>query len=160
MLSREVLEKAMTMEEETRDYYLRAKEQSTQYTVKQFLGLIALEEEAHVEEVRKLFEKLEGRRDWGEIRPVLTSQRPFAEILEDFKGERPPEVDAAEKEGEVLEKAIAMEEAGERFYRELGASLTGEGERAFFFTLADQEKKHQETFANLYRWLRDPHDMW
>ena len=44
MLSQEALKKAVAMEEETRDYYLRAKELSAQYTVKQFLGLIALEQ--------------------------------------------------------------------------------------------------------------------
>ncbi|NOZ64335.1 MAG: ferritin family protein [Caldiserica bacterium] len=50
---------------------------------------------------------------------------------------------------EVLQFAVGMEEAGEKFYRQLSSNFKEETLQNVFNFLAEEECKHREVFANM-----------
>lgn len=51
--------------------------------------------------------------------------------------------------GEVFQFAVKIEENGERFYRTFADKLKGDREKQLFGFLADEEKKHKDTFNTM-----------
>ncbi|MEA1993735.1 MAG: ferritin family protein [Euryarchaeota archaeon] len=125
MIDKEILGTAVQSELDSKEIYKNMALKTENYVLKDKMNFLAGEEEKHKELLEMLFEKLYPDEE------IPTPEKSLVPKID---------VDASELP-ELLEKAMEMEKAEERFYTDL-AEKTEERERDLLLYLAEIEKGH------------------
>ena len=145
-----VLDDAISLEERARAYYEEAQHRVTDPSAKKILDLLAEEEKGHATALAEM--KSGGH---GALEESLLPKQVLG-LVEGAvkKGQNAISTDASMKE--ILQKAMEIEQATQRFYEESAASADDDRVKELFTTLAMQELGHYLIVSSLSEFFDRP----
>jgi len=144
-----VFEFALEFEKEGEQYYRQLAEQVDQAGLKAVLNGLADDEVKHYQVMQQIANSEPLRL---ESTPVLGQAKQVFQEIKDSGGE----VAAGIAPVEMLEKALALEEKSEAYYREKVSELESEDQKQIFEMIADQEAAHARLVENMVAFAKQP----
>jgi rubrerythrin len=140
---------AIKMEEQARMNFEQLAAATTIPELKNLFTLLAAAEEEHHEALIRIKRRAgsQGARFSAlqeaacTFRPLLTKRELVAELKLD---------------PDAYKHVVKQEEEGIRFYEELAAQATDEGDREVLLKIADGERKHLNIVENIYSFVESP----
>ncbi len=145
-----ILDDAIGLEERARMYYAGAAERVTDPSGKKILTLLMNEEKRHAEILAKMK---------GGSRGELVDSSLLREVRGLVEGAVKEGKDAISSDGslrEILQKAMEIEQATRRFYKEKAASVDDDKVKDLFSKLARQEASHYLLVSGLAEYFDRP----
>jgi len=152
----QALKKALQMEIEGKEFYLRSGQQSSNPLAKKlFLNLVE-QENLHIKKIKEIYQEIEKRAGWPENETIFKHEKSlrsvFKEVIESM--DREPEVSSSEIE--ALQTAMNMEDNSYSFYNSRAEEATSSAEKSFYQALKAEERGHYLTLSDSYEYLIDP----
>jgi rubrerythrin len=153
--AKKILEFAMRMELEARDFYLDSREKVVQEETKQLVANLAEWEKGHYDYLLKQKESIEQNDGWDTEAPLPVEEATASEIISSKKSGTQAEPPIGELTGDmgVLRMAMAIETDFRNFYKNAAKSVDDEKGRKILDMLAEWEGGHQEMINEQYRAL-------
>ena len=147
--ARDVLKSAILLERRGKAFYATVAEQTSVQAVKDFFGMMADEEEKHVQ---VLSDQYRSHQAGGAFTPPATDEHPSGAFVSEVLTERlKREVSAADFEAAAIAAAMSMEKNAIRVYSERAEGASDPGEKALYRWLADWEAEHLDFLAKVDR---------
>ena len=150
----DILEFAMQMELDGKEFYLRGAESTKEPNLKKVFEMLAEEEERHYRFFQKLQKgdaSAEGELDPGGSDTMGESKTLFKQLAD--KGATTLVGSDARS---LWQKAREIEEKSERLYREKADEESDEAKKKLLNRIADEEQNHIYLVDNVLVYLRDP----
>jgi len=152
----QVLELALKMEKEGREFYLKAGQKSQDQLGQKLFRALADAELEHMEKIKKIHAALIGAARWPEGETSFVKGKlprtAFAEALDNL-GRL---VKATSDDLEALRMGMDLENKGLLFYLDRSGQATASGERQFYQALVAEERGHYLLLFDSYEYLTDP----
>ncbi|MBW2368866.1 MAG: ferritin family protein [Deltaproteobacteria bacterium] len=144
-----ILKAAILLERRGKAFYKRVADQAQLPEVKEFFQIMADEEDKHIEILSDQFKSLrkDNRLTSGDYDNTAL-EKDTAGILSKELMEK---ISAADFEAAAVSAAMAMEQKAIRLYSERADSTDDSEEKALYSWLADWEKSHLATLAEIDR---------
>jgi rubrerythrin len=153
-----VLQKALAMEDEGRNYYLAAAERITFHLGRRTFEALAADEAIHKSRIIAIHDLLATGGAWGdgEVPAAAATAGPslFAEAMGKVKALKPETGDI-----EALDRALDLEKASWTYYDGLAKESTGSA-TLFFRKLADEENIHFRLVEETLTFLKQSWEEW
>lgn len=143
----DILKSAILLERRGKAFYAKVAEQTSSQAVREFFGLMADEEERHVQVLSEQYRAHQGTGAFAPHRTGAESPETFASAVLTERLKR--EIAAAGFEAAAVAAALTMERDALRFYAQRAASAPDPEERALYQWLADWEAGHLDFLARL-----------
>ncbi len=154
--TRGVLETAIQMEIDGKEFYMKASQASNNELGKKLLVKLAEEEDIHRKVFEDIYENISKEKGWpsNEFRPDGGKglRTIFSEAIEGMESD----VKAMPTELDAVKTAMDMENKTYDFYRSRIGKANYEAEKKFYETLAIQEEEHHKVLLDYYEFLKDP----
>jgi rubrerythrin len=149
----DILKNAILMEKRGQAFYTKIAEETASDAVKQFFGMMAAEEEKHVNILSNQFKTYRETQTFapGDYDDTHTGNIAAEILTEDVKAQ----ISASEFEAAAISAAMAMERNAVRLYSERVASSADPDEKALYRWLAEWEHQHLEFLAEIDRQLTE-----
>jgi len=148
------LQIAIQMEIEGKEYYLKASRESSHQAGKKLLQSLAGEEDVHRQKFEQIYRAIQAQKAW----PVTDFQpdggKRLRTILTRAAGETGTKAPATELD--AVQTAMTMENKTYDYYQRQGENATYDAERAFYHTIASEEREHYLILLDYYEHLKDP----
>jgi len=152
----EILQQAIRMEEDGREFYLKAAEQSRDPLASDLFRTLAEEEIGHQLAVRSIYDELQAGNDWPE-RNVPAVHAGKAESIFSAAMKNPQKLPGTSASDlEAVRTALDMEERSFRLYRDRSEEASTPGEVQFYQALAAEERGHISSLRDTEEYLTDP----
>ena len=152
----EVLQFAIQMEIDGKEYYEKASAESNTQVGKDLFEWLAGEEDKHRQRFEQLFEDIKGKKGWPDknIQPETGHKIKtlFSEALQ--KTGRTVKAEASELE--LIDKAVEMENKTYDFYKNMGKGASYDAEKKYYESLAAEERGHYLLLTDYREYLIDP----
>ncbi|MFP4482240.1 MAG: ferritin family protein [Thermovirgaceae bacterium] len=147
-----ILEFAMKMELEARDFYLDSLEKVVQEETKQLVANLAEWEKGHYDYLLKQKESLEQNQSWDRAAELPVEEAAGAEIISSKKAGTQAEPPIGELTGDmgVLRMAMSIETDFSNFYKNAAKSVDDSEGREILEMLAEWEGGHQKMINEQY----------
>jgi len=150
----EILQNAIKMEKDGREFYLKSAQDSESSLAKNLFEVLAKEEIIHQEVISEIYEALKSGNQWPDARitPVHSenSENIFSAALKDPKQQK-----AASDDLEAVGIALKMEEKSFKLYSERAKESNNPAEAKFYQALAHEEQKHIISLRDTEEYLTD-----
>ena len=151
----EILQSAMNMEKDGREFYLKAAQDSKSSLPQNLFEVLAKEEIVHQEVISEIYEALKSGNQWPDVRitPVHSknAENIFSAALKD-----PQHQKAASDDLEAVGIALKMEEKSFKLYNRRAKESDNPSEAEFYQALAHEEQKHIASLHDTEEYLTDP----
>ncbi len=151
----EILQSAINMEKDGREFYLKAAQDSKSSLAKNLFEVLAKEEIIHQEVISEIYEALKSGNQWPDARitPVHSenAENIFSAAIKD-----PQQQKAASDDLEAVGIALKMEEKAFKLYSGRAKESTYPAETEFYQALAHEEQKHITSLRDTEEYLIDP----
>ncbi len=151
----EILQSAMNMEKDGREFYLKAAQDSKSSLAKNLFEVLAKEELVHQEVISEIYESLKAGNEWPDVQITRVhsenAENIFSAALKD-----PQQQKAASDDLEAVNIALEMEENSFKLYSERAKESDNPAEAKFYQALAHEEQKHVVSLRNTEEYLTDP----
>ncbi len=151
----EILQSAMNMEKDGREFYLKAAQNSQSDVARNLFEVLAKEEIVHQEVISEIYEALKSGNQWPDVRitPVHSenTENIFSAALKD-----PHQRKAASDDLEAVGIALQMEEKAFKLYSGRAKESAYPAEEEFYHALAHEEQKHILSLRDTEAYLTDP----
>jgi rubrerythrin len=153
--AKKILEFAMRMELEARDFYLDSREKVVQEETKQLVANLAEWEKGHYDYLLNQKESIEQNNGWDTEARLPVEEAAASEIISSKKSGTQAEPPIGELTGDmgVLRMAMAIETDFRNFYQNAAKSVDDEKGRKILEMLAEWEGGHQEMINEQHRAL-------
>ena len=150
-----VVDFAMKMELEARDFYLDSMERVSRADTRSLLATLAEWEKGHYDFLKHPKDSLEGTGKWGEVAPPAESREEAVEIVMEKKTGTAVEPPLGETSSDfsVLRMAMAIETDFRNFYGNAARTMNDPEGRKILEMLSEWEGGHQEYINEQYRVL-------
>ena len=152
----EVLQIAIQMEIDGKEYYLRASQGSNNELGRELLQSLAAEEDTHRQKFEGIYDAIRNTKKW----PLMDLQPDWGKRLRTIftktTEEMGTDVKVLSTEFDAVVTAIDMESKTYDFYQNQGGGATYDTERDFYETLAAEEREHHLVLLDYYEYLKDP----
>jgi rubrerythrin len=152
----EVLQIAIQMEIDGKEYYLKASQESSNELGKKLLRSLAAEEDIHRQKFVEIYNAIRNKKVW----PVTDFQpdggKGLRTIFARATEERGSNIEVLVTELDAVKTAMDMESKTYDFYNGQGAEAAYDAEKDFYQTLAAEEREHQLILFDYYEYLKDP----
>jgi rubrerythrin len=152
----DVLQIAIRMETDGKEYYLKASRESNNELGKKLLESLATEEDIHRQKFEEIYNAIRSRKAW----PVSDFQPDGGKRLRTIFAKTTEEMSSNIKslttELEAVQTAMSMENKTYDFYKSQEGSATYTTERDFYETLATEEREHHLILLDYFEYLKDP----
>ena len=152
----EVLQIAIQMEIEGKEYYLKASQKSSNELGKKLLQSLSAEEDIHRQKFEQIYDAIRSKKSW----PVTDFQpdrgKRLRTVFAMATKEIGTKVNAPDTELDAVQTAMDMENKTYDFYQNQGKDATYDAERDFYETLAAEERAHHLVLLDYYEYLKDP----
>ena len=154
----EALKIAIDMENDGKECYRQASQESGNEVGRKLLQSLALEEDTHRQKFVEIYQAMQKRKGWP-----ATDFRPDKgkRLRELFTGTCEligVNVKAGATEFDAINTAIDKEKKSYDFYNRQSQNATYDAERDFYEALAAEEREHELILVNYYEYLTDPVD--
>lgn len=154
----EALRIAIDMENDGKECYRQASQESGNEVGRKLLESLALEEDAHCRTFVEMYHAMQEKKGW----PVTDFQPDKGKKLRAlFAGTCEAigvNVKAVTAEFEAINTAIDKEKKSYDFYERQSQNATYDTERDFYKALAAEEREHELILLDYYEYLTDPVD--
>lgn len=150
-LTVEAVKKAIQMEIEGKEFYLKAAEASRIDLGRRLFNSLAAEEDIHRQKFEDIFRAIQARKDWPDVKLA-----PHGRELKTLFAEAGANVKAAKSELDAIKTAMEMENKTRDFYQERAGKALFEAEKQFYTALVGQESVHHALLLDYFEYLSDP----
>ncbi len=152
----EALQIAIRMEIDGKEYYQKASQESSNELGRKLLQSLATEEDTHRQKFEEIYNAIRSRKAW----PVSDFQpdggKRLRTIFAETTERASPKIKTTATELDIIETAMSMENKTHDFYKSLGGNARHTAEKAFYQTLAIEEREHHLILLDYYEYLKDP----
>jgi rubrerythrin len=147
-----VLDFAMKMELQARDFYLESLDEVKLETTKQLLAYLAEWEKGHYDFLKKQKESVEGNSRWDTSAEPSIDEKEGEKIVSSKKEGTPvePPIDELTGDMAILRIALVMETDFHNFYKNAAKNMKDEEGRKVLEMLAEWESGHQQMINEQY----------
>lgn len=147
------LEQALQMEEEGKEFYMKAASNATSPDVRMVFVELARQEEFHMEKIKDIFsaiQKTQAVTEW--ITEVIGGSK-FDSL---FGNKAAVHAKASASDLDALSFALQVEEKSIKYYDDLAAQSQDRYLKRFYLTLSQEERGHYLRIMDSMEWLSDP----
>jgi len=152
----EVLQLAVRMEVEGKEFYQQASQKSSNKLAKELFQHLANEEETHRKKFEEIYEALKKGQNWPDIEPPSEKGKRLKSLFAEATKALGSKITVAESELEAIKIAMDMEIKSYNLYQSRSEESTLPVEKRFYETLAGEERGHHLALVDSYEYLSDP----
>jgi len=154
----EAVKIAIDMENDGKECYQQASQQSGNEVGRKLLQSLAIEEDIHRQKFIEIYQTIEKKKGWpaADFRP--DSGKRLRELFTRACEVTGVQAKVGATEFDAINTAIAKEKKSYDFYNSQGQKATYDEERNFYRALAAEEREHELILVNYYEYLTDPVD--
>lgn len=152
----EVLQLAVRMETEGKEFYGKAGEKSTNRLTEELFKHLAREEDAHRKKFEQIYGAFKRERNWPNVEPPSEKGKALKSLFAEATRALGTKVKIAESELEAIKIAMNMEVKSYDLYHSRSEESAYHAERRFYEVLAGEERGHQLALSDAYEYLSDP----
>lgn len=152
----EVLQLAVQMEIDGKDFYQKASRKSSNKLAKELFRQLANEEDIHRKKFVEIYGVLRKGRQWPDVEPPLDKGKKIKSIFAQATKALGTASKAAESELEAIKVGMDMEIRSYNMYQARGKETKLPVEKHFYETLAGEERGHHLALLGSYEYLSDP----
>jgi len=154
--SEAALEKAIQMEIDGKEYYLKASKKTSNELGKKLLQSLAAEEDIHRKVFEDIFESIRKKQGWPRKEFHADGGRALRTVFANAIDTMDRDVKSMPEEIDTVQTAMDMENKTYDFYREQGKKAAYDAEKQFYEALAEQEEEHHRILLDYYEFLKNP----
>lgn len=150
------LEKAIQMEIDGKEYYLKASEKTSNELGKKLLQSLAAEEDIHRKVFEDIYESIRNKQGWPRKEFHADGGRALRTVFANALDNMDRDVKSIPEEIDAVQTAMGMENETFDFYREQSSRAAYDAEKLFYDALATQEEEHHRILLDYYEFLKNP----
>jgi len=151
-----VLQLAVQMEVEGKEFYQKASRKSHNKLAKELFHELANEEDVHRRKFVAIYEALKRKQNWPDVAPSFEKGKKLKSVFTETIKTLGKTFKVAESELEAMKIAMDMEIRSYNLYDSRSAESTLPVEKQFYKTLAGEERGHHLALLDTYEYLSDP----
>ena len=152
----EVLQLAVRMEVEGKEFYQKASQKSSNRLAKELFQHLASEEDIHRKKFEGIYEALKKGQNWPDIEPPREEGKRLKSLFAEATKALGSKSKVARSELEAIQIAMDMEIKSYNLYHSRSEESTLPVEKRFYETLAGEERGHHLALVDSYEYLSDP----
>ncbi len=152
----EVLQLAVRMEVEGKEFYQKASRKSSNKLAKELFQQLATEEDIHRKKFKEIYKALKRRQNWPDVEPPSEKGEKIKSLFAEATKALGSNFKVAESEFEAIKIAMDMEVRSYNLYYSRSKESTLPVEKRFYQTLAGEERGHHLALLDSYEYLSDP----
>ena len=152
----EVLQRAVQMEIEGKEFYEKAGQRSSSKLAKDLFQQLASEEEVHRRKFEEIHEGLKRGQNWRDVGPPSEKGRRLKSLFAEATKALGSRIEVVESELEAVKIAMDMEIKAYTLYHSRSEESTLPVEKRFYQALAGEEREHHLALVDSYEYLSDP----
>lgn len=149
------IEIAMNNEQTEMNFYLAEAKRSNNPVAKVLFETLAEDEKEHMTRIQSLHGKLVANGSWPEDMPIEVAGTNIKKNLDKIARDQSTAKHDLD-DMEALNKGVAFEEKGAKFYADLAKECKNPQEKKFFQFLAGIEREHMLSIKDSIFFLEDP----
>ncbi len=151
-----VLQLAVQMEVDGKEFYRKASRKSSNKLAKELFRQLASEEDIHRKKFEEIYKALKRGQNWPDVEPPLEKGKKIKSLFAEASKALGNEFKMAESELQAVKTAIDMEIRSYNLYHSRSAESALPAEKQFYKTLAGEERGHHLVLLDSYEYLSDP----
>jgi len=152
----EVLQLAVQMEADGKDFYQKASRKSSNRLAKELFRQLANEEDIHRKKFVEIYGAVKRGQKWPDVEPPLEKGKKIKSLFAEASKALGSKFKVAESELEAIKIAMDMEVRSYNLYQSRSKETTLPVEKHFYETLAGEERGHHLALLGSYEYLSDP----
>jgi len=152
----EVLQLAVRMEEEGKEFYQKASQKSSNRLAKELFQQLASEEDVHLKNFEEMYEAFKRGQNWPDVEPPSEKGKKLKSLFAEATKALGSKIKVAESELEAIKIAMDMETKSYNFYHSRSEQNTLPVKKRFYGALAAEEREHHLALLDSYEYLSDP----
>jgi rubrerythrin len=152
----EVLEFAVQMEIDGKEFYKKAGTESTSKVGKDLFEWLAGEEDKHRKRFEEIYAMIKEKKGWPEKNPEPQKKHSIKTLFSEALQKSGRLVKAEASELELIDKAMEMEKKTHDFYKNMGKGATYQAEKKYYESLAAEEHGHFLLLNDYREYIIDP----
>lgn len=159
MTIQEVLEEALQLEKDGRDFYLKGLEIVKGNLGKEVLKRLADEELEHMDRIREGYDRIKKGEEFSTKSPEgikKSSREYFENIFTEAKKQIGDLISHGDQEIDVLKTAMDLESKSHQFYVEQSKTMEDKKVKDFLDFLASEEYRHYNLLYNTLEYVSNP----
>jgi rubrerythrin len=151
-----VLQLAVQMEADGKEFYQTASRKSSNKLAKELFRQLANEEDVHRKKFEEIYKALRRGQNWPDVGSPSAKGREIKSLFAEATKALGRKFRIAESELEAIKTAIDMEIRSYNLYHSRSAESTLPVEKEYYKTLAGEERGHHLALLDSYEYLSDP----
>jgi rubrerythrin len=151
-----VLELAVQMETDGKEFYQRASRKSGNRLAKDLFRQLADEEDIHRSKFEEIYKAIKKGKNWPDVIPASEKGKKLKSLFSEATKALGSTFRIAETELEAIKTAMDMEIRSYNLYHSRSKEATLPVEKRFYETLAGEERGHHLALVGSYEYLSDP----
>ncbi len=152
----EVLQLAVQMEADGKEFYQKASRKSSNKLAKELFHHLADQEDVHRKKFVEIYKTLKRGQDWPDVGSTSAKGGEIKSLFAEATKVLGSKFKVAESELEAIKTAMDMEVRSYNLYHSRSAENTLPVEKQFYKTLAGEERGHHLALLDSYEYLSDP----
>lgn len=152
----QALQKAIKMEIDGKEFYLKASRESSNELGKKLLESLAAEEDVHRQNFEKIYNSIRIKQGWPGTDFQPDGGKRLRTIFAEAMEEAGAGIEVPATELDAVKTAMEMENKTYDYYKDQGQGATYDTERDFYQALATEEREHHLVLLDYYEYLSDP----
>jgi rubrerythrin len=152
----EVLESAVRMEIDGKEFYQKASQKSSNRLARGLFEQLAREEDLHRKKFEQIYEVLKKGQNWPDVEPPSEQGKKLKSLFAEATRALGSKTGVGESELEAIKTAMDMEIESYDLYRSRSEQSTSAVEKRFYEALAGEERGHHLALVDSYEYLTDP----
>jgi len=150
------LQKAIQMEIDGKEFYLKASQASKNELGKKLLKSLAAEEDEHRKVFEGIYRAISAKKNWPDKEFHPDGGRGLRTIFAKALDQMDSGTKAMPDELDAVQTAMSMENETYDFYKSRSGKATFDAERKLYEALAVQEEEHHRVLLDYYEFLKNP----
>ena len=146
----EVLQLAVRMEEEGKEFYQKASQKSSNRLAKELFQQLASEEDVHLKNFAEMYEAFKRGQIWPDVGPPSEKGKKLKSLFAEATKALGSKLKVAESELEAIKIAMDMESKSYNLYHSRSKESTIPMEKRSYQTLAGEERGHHLALLDSY----------
>jgi rubrerythrin len=151
-----VLELAVQMETDGKEFYQKAGRKSSNKLAKGLFHELANQEDIHRKKFVQIYEALKRGQNWPDVELQSGKEGRIKSLFAEATKELGSKFKVAESELEAIKTAMDMEIRSYNLYHSRSKESTLPVEKQFYKTLAGEERGHHLALLDSFEYLSDP----
>jgi len=151
-----VLELAVQMETDGKEFYQKASRKSSNRLAKELFHQLANEEDMHRRRFEEVYKAIKKGKNWPDVEPASEKGKKLKSLFSEATKALGGKSKVAESELEAIKTAMDMEIRSYNLYHSRSKETTLPVEKRFYETLAGEERGHHLALVGSYEYLSDP----